>query len=116
VTSTQLATQELRDALKPHGVFTAPTIRDLNYLDTAIGLLPVATRSTVLQSTTSLRDALTDRLRTVCRELQVPLGVSAVTVEPGLRLDVLLESVHLNFNVQDGAILPVANLGQGHIS
>jgi len=116
VTASSPPTQQLRAALEPFSIFVAPTLRDVDYLNSALGLLPVATRSMVLQSTNGLRDSLKKKLSDVCRELKLPLGVDGVTVDPAFTLESILQNVRLNFNVNDGVLLPISNLGQGHIS
>ena len=103
-------------AQAPFAVFVAPTIRDVDYLNSAMQLLPVATRSVVSQSTNGLRTALASKLAGVCKELKLPLNVGGVSVNPIFTLESLLSNVRLNFNVNDGVELPLANLGQGHIS
>lgn len=107
---------ELIAALSPFSIFVAPTMRDVDYLNSSMELLPLATRSVVLQSTNGLKSSLAAKLAAVCKELRIPLSVAGVSVKPAFTLESLLSNVRLNFNVNDGVELPLANLGQGHIS
>jgi predicted ATPase len=116
VTDIAPPTTELLAALAPHEVFVTPTVRDIEYLNTAKELLPLATRSTIAAASKSLRDKLSDKLSHICQQLQEPLGVKGVMVSPLLNIEDLMGIVRLGFEVDDAIQLPIQNIGQGHIS
>jgi len=116
VTAHNAATQELLDELEPHRVFVAPTVRDVTYLNRAMDLVPLETRSTVAQSKKTLSEQLTKKLERICRQLGKTLGVASVSVTPALELEELFGIIRLDFAIEDGFPLPLGNIGQGHIS